>query len=286
MTIVNAPQLSFEFFPPKNTVQERRFWRSFGALELLCPSFVSVTWGALGVDAEPSMKLLESLTKDTSVPVVAHLACSGMNISSASAVLDKLSALGVTRLLALRGDAPKNTGDTSALRHATDLVQLAAAHGDFEISVAGYPEVHPESSNSLEDMHWLRRKAELGASKVVTQFFFDTDNFLRWRDEVAAQAPGLTVIPGILPIEDIDKVTRFAAVCGSHVPNDLVTRFTALKDASDRSSLAVEVAAKMCDRMQSEAVEQFHIYTLNRSTLPVRIASALGVTSALDPLAA
>lgn len=273
-----APALSFEFFPPKNDAQKRRFWRSYGALEAVGPKYVSVTWGALGAECEPSLELLESLCAETSIPVVAHLACSGMSQQQASDTLDRLKALGVSRILALRGDS--NAGGErreSCLRHATDLVQLIADRGDFDVSVAAYPETHLEAVSPREDIDWLARKAELGADSAITQFFFDTDRFLRWRDEVIARGIEINIVPGVLPIGDINKVCRFAADCGAAVPDELVRRFQQLDTPAARARLAIDVSAELCNRLQTEGIEQFHVYTLNRSSLAVGLAHALGV---------
>jgi methylenetetrahydrofolate reductase (NADPH) len=292
---MTAPALSFEFFPPKNDVQKRRFWRSYGALEALQPSQVSVTWGAMGAECGPSLELIESLCAETAIPVVAHLTCSGMTYERGNATLDRLKALGVSRILALRGDdqpageAADKSADKSGgpcMKHATDLVELITNRGDFEVSVAAYPETHPEALSATDDIQWLARKAELGADSAITQFFFDVDQFLRWRDRVASQGINITIVPGVLPVGDIDKVVRFAAACGAAVPDELVERFTQLAQPVDRARLAVDVAAELCQRLHAEGIEQFHVYTLNRSALSVGLAQALGVSPQLDHLAA
>lgn len=284
---MSVPRLSFEFFPPKNDVQQRRFWRSFGALEQLRPDFVSVTWGALGADSAPSLALLSALTSETSVPVMAHLACAGMSAAEAELALDRLHEMGVRRLLALRGDNPATPiNETGVLSHATDLLRLAAARGDFDVCVAAYPEVHPESATRADDIKWLKRKAELGANGAITQFFFDTDAFLRWRDDVSELAPSLTLIPGILPIDDINKVCRFAEACGASVPRELRLGFARLDTAVEREALSVEIAVGIIERLQAEGLEQFHLYTLNRSALTLDIAASLGIVGVNGSLAA
>ena len=285
---MTAPNLSFEFFPPKSEGQQRQFWRTYGTLETLNPGFVSVTWGALGAESQPSLDLVGALTGETSVPVVAHLACSGMTEADAHRALDQLGAMGVTRILALRGDAhgADAVGGPRRLKHATDLMELIARRGDFAMSVSAYPEVHPESSSVDDDIEWLARKAELGATDAITQFFLDTDGFLRWRDAVNRRGVDLTIVPGILPIGDIDKVCRFAASCGANVPDTIIRRFADLDNPADKTRLAIDVATEMCTRLQSEGIEQFHIYTLNRSKLTFALAHALGVTQDLNPVAA
>ncbi len=284
---MSTPALSFEFFPPKNDVQKRRFWRSYGALEAVRPRYVSVTWGALGADSAPSLELLESLNAETSIPAVAHLACSGMTRAQAIRTLDQLASFGVSRILALRGDRDVSASAfAGGLAHATDLVELIAERGGFDISVAAYPEVHPESDDQSDDIAWLARKSELGADSAITQFFFDAEQFLRWRDRVTAGGVNLDIVPGVLPIEDIDKVCRFADVCGARVPDDLAARFRQLDSQADRARLAIDVSADLCRRLHTEGIEQFHIYTLNRSALAVGLAQALGVVPQPDHLAA
>lgn len=284
---MNTPALSFEFFPPKNDVQKRRLWRSYGALEVVNPCYVSVTWGALGADSAPSLDLLESLCNETSIPVVAHLACSGLSTDHAHTTLDRLKSLGVNRMLALRGDGgASGAGAPGDLLHATDLVDLIARRGDFDISVAAYPEVHPEAVSRADDIGWLSRKAELGADSAITQFFFDAERFLRWRDDVVKQGIEIDIVPGVLPVGDIDKVCRFAKDCGASVPQGLVSRFHALSAPADRAQLAIDVSAELCRRLHSEGIVQFHIYTLNRSALAVGLAQALGVEPQADHLAA
>ncbi len=285
---MTAPNLSFEFFPPKTEAQQRQLWRTYGTLETLNPSFVSVTWGALGAESQPSLDLVGALTRETSIPVVAHLACSGMTEADAHRALDQLGAMGVKRILALRGDADSAdaAGKPRQLRHATDLMELIARRGDFKMSVAAYPEVHPESDSVEDDIEWLARKAELGATDAVTQFFFDTDGFLRWRDAVTRRGVDLKIVPGILPIGDIEKVCRFASSCGANVPDAMIKRFHEVENHADRTRLAIDVAAEMCTRLHAEGIEQFHIYTLNRSGLTFALANALGVTREVNPAAA
>jgi len=278
------PRLSFEFFPPKSERQRGRFWRTFGALEHLKPDFVSVTWGAQGADSASSVALLEELVAETSVPVVAHLTCAGLTRHDVQATLDRLRQLGISRLLALRGDDVSSHDAPGALRHATDLLEIIAERGGFETSVSAYPEVHPEAHSAADDLKWLKRKAALGARRAITQFFFEPVPFLRLRDALASgeegAATGMTLVPGILPVHDIDGVVSFADKCGSTVPTWLRERFLATDDPLARRQIAADVATALCETLMREGVEDLHLYTLNRAELAAEVAQRLGAGSA------
>ena len=278
--MVTQTTLSFEFFPPRSDVQRRRFWRAFGALEMYTPRFISMTWGALGSDSEASFDVIEPLVADTNVDVVAHLACAGLDKAGAHAALDRLSSLGVRQVLAIRGDAHAESvsSQSDQLGHATDLVELIAERGDFDVSVAAYPDVHPEARSAEDDLHWLCRKAELGASRAITQFFFDAEHFLRLRDALMQRGLEMDLVPGILPIHDIERICQFSADCGAQIPHALVERFRAIETGESRIELATEVAFNLCERLRAEGVRHFHLYTLNRSDLASSLAHALGVT--------
>jgi len=273
---MNAPRLSFEFFPPKSERQRARFWRAFGALEHLTPDFVSVTWGAQGSDSEASVALLEELVAETSVPVLAHLTCAGQTRIEVLRTLDRLEQLGISRILALRGDDMPSYASPGTLRHATDLLEIIVERGGFQTSVSAYPEVHPEARSAADDLHWLRRKAELGATRAITQFFFEPEPFLRLRDALGDGAQKMALVPGILPVHDIDAVVSFAAKCGSRVPGWLRERFAGVDDAAIRRRIAVEQATALCEALVREGVEQLHLYTLNRAGLAGEVAQRLG----------
>ena len=274
---VAPSRLSFEFFPPRSDAQSRRFWRTFGALETLAPDHVSLTWGALGSDSAPSLELLEQLVPDTDIPVVAHLSCIGQTREQLRATLDRLEAIGVERVLALRGDAPDGaTLDAGSFRHADELVSLLAEERPhLAVSVAAYPETHPDATSADSDLRWLRHKLERGAGRAYTQFFFEPATFLRWRDRAGAAGIEQPLVPGILPVHDIDKVQAFAGKCGSSVPPGLVERFERIGDAGGRESLAVETCVELCRALEREGVDEFHLYTLNRARLSREIAVEL-----------
>ena len=179
--------LSYEFFPPRSEAQQRRFWCTLGCLQTLNPAYISMTWGALGSTSQASLEILEYLVKDATVPVAAHLSCSGQTEAQMRSMIEKLETLGITRFLALRGDMPTGSSDSGVtLSHASDLVSLLAQETTRDISVAAYPEVHPESPDMEHDLKWLKHKLDAGAKRAITQFFFEADTFLRFRDKAVA----------------------------------------------------------------------------------------------------
>ena len=273
----HAPRLSFEFFPPRGDAQSRRFWRTLGALEPLAPSYVSLTWGALGSDSGPSLETLALLDRDTDLDVAAHLSCIGQTAGELRATLDVLEGHGVSRIVALRGDVVDGaTVAPTAFRHASELVRLIAdERPHLDVGVAAYPETHPEAADLDTDLHWLAHKLGEGADRAITQFFFEPETFLRWRERARAAGVDAPLVPGILPVHDIDRVTGFAAKCGARVPDALVARFSAERDAGARHALAVEQCVELCRALEREGVDEFHLYTLNRSELAHPIAVEL-----------
>lgn len=292
----SSRRLSFEFFPPRSEAQQRRLWRTLGCLETLAPEFISVTWGALGSQSEASLDLLGKLVADTRIPVAAHLTCAGQTRPQMLDLLDHIEALGIQHLVVLRGDAGAE-GDTATgqgdldrcdvvLEHASDLVALIAERNassthTFDMSVAAYPEIHPDATSAESDLHWLQQKLDSGASRAITQFFFDPATFLRWRDSAVSSGIDKPLIPGILPIHDIDKVLAFSNKCGATVPSDVAARFKQA-DATSRTAIAVEECLALCDVLSTEGVEDFHLYTLNQSSLAWTVGLEL---AGIDPMA-
>jgi len=269
--------LSFEFFPPRSEAQSRRFWRTLGALEPLAPDYISLTWGALGSDSRASLETLALLARDTTLDVAAHLSCIGQTRTDLRTTLDTLESFGIRRIVALRGDvAAGNTLVPATCRHASDLVELIAAERPhLDVSVAAYPEVHPEARDEGTDLQWLERKLEAGAARAITQFFFEPGTYLRWRDRAVRTGIEKPLVPGILPIHDIDKVCSFATKCGAAVPDTLRERFDRRHDEASRRAMAIEHAVELCRALECEGVEAFHLYTLNQSTLAHPIACEL-----------
>ena len=263
-------RFSYEFFPPRKPEQQRRFWRTVGCLETLEPRFFSVTYGALGSASEASIDIVKDLIAESSIPVAAHLTCVGFSRREMQAHLERLTTLGVKHIVALRGDCVPGELEhqSNGLRYAEELVKLINDHGGFDVSVAAYPEIHPEAQSAESDLDNLKRKLDAGASRALTQFFYDTDSFLRFRDKAAAAGITQPIIPGVLPIHDIDKVVAFGERCGTVVPDDVIALFKEqAKDAISAHQYAVAHGVHLCEQLMAEGVEDFHFYTLNQSNL-------------------
>ena len=271
--------ISYEFFPPRSEAQERRFWHTVGNLETLGPSYISLTWGALGSAIEASLAVLEQLVTMTDVPVTAHLCCAGQTQDQMKGIIERLEALGITRFLALRGDLTEETraslGKSEVMRHASELVSLLATDSKRHISVSGYPEVHPESESAQSDLGWLKHKLDSGASQAITQFFFEADTFLRFRDRAAAAGISQPIVPGILPVHDIDNVLDFSKRCGASVPEQMVKLFRQADSEESSQEIAVDHCVNLCNHLRQEGVDNFHLYTLNKSNLSYRVSREL-----------
>ncbi len=275
-------QVSFEFFPPHSEEMQERLWSSIQRLEPLAPRFVSVTYGADGSTRERTHDVVERIVKETDLTVAPHLTCVDASREEIADIARDYWNMGIRHIVALRGDPPAGTGKykptPGGYAYASDLVAGLRDVADFEISVAAYPEVHPEAPSAAFDLENLKRKLDAGASRAITQFFFDTELFLRFRDRCAVAGIDSAIVPGILPITRFAQMTKFAAHCGTNVPDWLRKRFEGLDDdAETRSLIAASVAIEQVQRLQSEGIEEFHFYTLNRAKLTVAICHALGV---------
>ena len=284
MTIntVERPSVSFEFFPPSTEAMEATLWTSIERLADLDPTFVSVTYGADGSTRERTHAAVERIIKDTKLTPAPHLTCVGASRGEIDDIAREYWDMGVRHLVALRGDAPK--GCDTYVPHAdgyaygSDLVEGLRNIADFDISVAAYPEVHPEAPSADFDLNNLKRKLDAGASRAITQFFFDADIFLRFRDRCTAAGIEGSIVPGILPITRFPQLERFAKMCGASVPDWLRSRFEGLDDDEDtRQMIAASVAIEQVRALRKEGIEDFHFYTLNRSELTYAICHALGV---------
>lgn len=286
MTTNNAdrPSVSFEFFPPATEAMEATLWSSIERLADLDPTFVSVTYGADGSTRERTHNAVERIINETSLTPAPHLTCVGASRGEIDDIAREYWDMGVRHLVALRGDAPKGSDGYVAhpdgYAYANDLVEGLKKIADFDISVAAYPEIHPEAPNADLDLDNLKRKLDAGASRAITQFFFDTDVFLGFRDRCAAVGIESLLVPGILPITRFPQLERFAKMCGASVPGWLCDRFAGLdEDEATRRLIAASVAIDQVRALQQEGVEEFHFYTLNRSELTYAICHALGVRS-------
>lgn len=280
--------VSFEFFPPADATMEATLWSSIQRLAPLSPRFVSVTYGADGSTRERTHQVVTRIQRETPLTGAPHLTCVG---APRQEILDIAKAYwdqGIRNIVALRGDPP--AGQTTYTPHpggfdyAVDLVEGLRKVADFDISVAAYPEMHPEAPSRDFDLTYLKRKIDAGANRAITQFFYDTDAYLRFRDACATQGIAASVVPGILPITRFPQVLRFAERCGAAVPDWLKHRFDGLDDDADtRRLIAASVAIEQVEKLQREGVREFHFYTLNRAELTYAICHALGVRGALTP---
>jgi methylenetetrahydrofolate reductase (NADPH) len=288
---MSDPIVSFEFFPPGDEAMSQQLWQSVQRLAPLRPSFVSVTYGADGSTRERTHEFVERVLRETDLRVAPHLTCVGASCAEVLEIAHGYWQLGVRHLVALRGDAPaanlsvdgRYQPHPEGFAYASDLVSGLRQVGDFEMSVAAYPEGHPESGGVDADLENLKRKVDAGAGRAITQFFFETDLFLRYRDRCAAAGIKANIVPGILPITRFPQLLRFAARCGASVPGWLRTRFDGLEDDPDtRRMIAANVAIEQVQRLRQHGVEEFHFYTLNRAELAYAICHALGLRPRLN----
>ena len=276
------PRVSFEFFPPATEQMEQTLWASIQRLSVLAPHFVSVTYGADGSTRERTHAAVARILTDTKLRAAPHLTCIGASRDEIDDIAREYWDMGVRHLVALRGDAPKGCERyeprADGYAYASDLVAGLRKVADFDISVAAYPEVHPEAPNEKFDLDNLKRKLDAGATRAITQFFFDGDCYLRFRDRCAAAGIDSQLVPGILPITRFPQLQRFAEMCGASVPEWLHERFTGLDDdAETRQMIAASVAIEQVRLLRAQGINEFHFYTLNRSELTFAICHALGV---------
>ena len=277
----NPVQFSYEFFPPRNADMVRRLWRTVGQLERFNAEFFSMTYGALGSAKQVSIDTAIELHEESSVTVAAHLTCGEASIEEVDQVARQFYEKGIRRIVALRGDS--SAGEDKSVRDSRyqsvgDLIQGLKKIGDFDISVAAYPEVHPLAKNAKLDLEILKQKLDAGANRAITQYFFDNDNFLRFRDRASQAGIEKPIIPGILPIHDIDKVRDFSERCGANFPEHYQAFFNkAGNDPKAKYELSVELAVQQCELLRKEGISQFHLYTLNQTDMCLDISLALGV---------
>lgn len=280
--------LSFEFFPPHNAEAGARLWRSVERLAPLGPKYVSVTYGAGGSTRERTFSAIKTIQDKARLNVAGHLTVVGASKDETLDVVRKYAAQGVRRIVALRGDAPKGedkfTAHPNGFNNAAELVAGIRDVGNFDISVAAYPEKHPDSADMKADIENLKRKIDAGANSAITQFFFDNEDFLRYRDAAADAGINAPIIPGILPVENFTKMLRFANMCQAKVPDWMHQAFRNAGD--DAEVLATAICAEQCDDLQAEGVDHLHFYTLNNPDLVYNICRALGFEAVGVDLAA
>ncbi|MFL6734932.1 MAG: methylenetetrahydrofolate reductase [Sphingomicrobium sp.] len=274
--------VSFEFFPPKTEKMEETLWESIKTLEPLTPRFVSVTYGAGGSTRERTHATVERITRETSLTAAAHLTCVGATRDEVDEVAQSYWDAGVRHLVALRGDPPelgaRYQPHPGGYADAADLVAGLKKIGAFDISVAAYPELHPDSGTRQADLDNLKRKVDAGAHRAITQFFFSADAFFRFRDAVAGAGMDIEIVPGILPVSNVAQTRKFAGQCGAAIPAWMDQIFEGLDDLPEaRKLIAATVAAELCGQLYAGGVRHFHFYTLNRAELSYAICHLLGV---------
>ena len=274
--------VSFEFFPPKSDAMAATLWQSIETLAPLNPRFVSVTYGAGGSTRERTHATVERIVRETPLTAAAHLTCIGASRDEIDRIANDYWDIGVRHLVALRGDPPEAgqayQPHADGYANAAELVAGLKQVAPFDISVAAYPEVHPDSGDRGADLDNLKRKVDAGADRAITQFFFSADCFFRFRDAAAAAGIAVEIVPGILPVSNVAQTRRFAEMCGAGIPawlNDLFEGLDELPAA--RQLIAATVAAEICGQLYAGGVRHFHFYTLNRAELSYAICHLLGV---------
>ena len=283
-------EVSFEFFPPNSEKMEAQLWTAVERLAPLGPRFVSVTYGAGGSTRARTHATVERIRRETALEPAAHLTCVGASRAEVDEVAKRYHAAGIHHIVALRGDPPEGEGryqpHPDGYDHAADLVAGLARIADFEISVAAYPEIHPEALNAASDLDNLKRKIDAGASRAITQFFFEAGDYLRFLDKARAEGITVPIVPGILPGTNFRTVARFAAACGANIPARLASQFEGLDDDPEtRKLIAASVAAEQCSTLQAAGIDEFHFYTLNRADLTYAICHILGLRPERDETA-
>ena len=286
----NDVRVSFEFFPPKTDEAEANLWTAIRRLAPLNPAFVSVTYGAGGSTRERTHRTVQRIIAETALRPAAHLTCVEASRDEVDEVIAGYKTIGVDHIVALRGDPPNSGGmggggiggvyqpRADGYANATELTAAISRVGGFDVTVGAYPEKHPESPSIDHDIDVLKAKVDAGATRAVSQFFFDIDAFLRFRDRVRAAGVTIPLIPGVMPVSNFAGLTRMCGACGTSIPDWLKAHFDGLDDDPEtRRLLAASVAAETCARLQEEGFSDFHFYTRNRADLVYAICRVLGV---------
>jgi len=275
--------VSFEFFPPKTEEMEKNLWEAVARLAPLTPNFVSVTYGSGGSTRERTHSTVRRLVTETALIPAAHLTCVAATKTEIDAVIQSYRDAGVRHIVALRGDptegvAAKYAPHPGGYQNAADLVAGIKRIADIEVSVSAYPEKHPDSPTVEADLDMLAAKVDAGATRAITQFFFENDKYFRYLDRVRARGIDVPVVPGILPVQNFKQTKSFAARCGASVPDWLAERFDGLDDdAATRKLIAAAVAAEQVTDLVDRGVTDFHFYTMNRADLVYAVCHLLGL---------
>lgn len=279
---LGKPSVSFEFFPPKSDAGFQQLFQTIDDLHPLRPTYVSVTYGAGGSTREKTVELVERIQRELKIRSMAHLTCVGHTSEEIAKILDTLWDAGIRNVLALRGDPPVGQSQFVAtaggFANADQLVSFVAASHDFCIGVAGYPEGHPQCLNKTRDMEHLKRKVDNGGCFVITQLFFDNDDFYAFRDAARAAGIKVPIIAGIMPVLNVAQIKRFVSMCGAKIPHPLLLKLESLEqDAEAVYAAGVEYATRQCQDLLKNGADGLHFYTLNRSKATVQICKALDV---------
>ncbi|MEO0945556.1 MAG: methylenetetrahydrofolate reductase [NAD(P)H] [Pseudomonadota bacterium] len=273
--------VSYEFFPPRSLDASFRLWNAVQALQHTAPSFVSVTYGAGGTTRQLTHEAVEAIGSHTGLDVAAHLTCVDASRDDTLAIAERYAEAGVSQIVALRGDPPKGTDRfqprEDGFASSIELVEALARTGKFDIAVGAYPDPHPEAADTKADVEWLKRKVDAGATRAITQFFFEAETFFRFRDACAGAGITAPILPGILPIQSWSGVQKFAARCGTPVPTHLAQAFETSKRDGRTELLATAVCTELCTKLLEGGVEHLHFYTLNDPTMTRDVVHALGL---------
>lgn len=268
--------VSFEFFPPRTSEMEDTLWQSIDRLSSLKPKFVSVTYGANSGERDRTHSIIKGIKEKTGLDAAPHLTCIDASPAQLRDIATDYWNSGIRHIVALRGDLPPGGGKPEM--YATDLVTLLKDVGDFDISVAAYPEVHPEAKSAQSDLINLKRKIDAGANRAITQFFFDVESYLRFRDRCVTAGIDVEIVPGILPVSNFKQLQRFATMTNVRVPSWMTSMFAGLDDDPEtRKMVGANIAMDMVKILSREGVKDFHFYTLNRAEMSYAICHTLGV---------
>ena len=273
--------ISFEFFPPKNVDASFRLWNTLDALKHTNPNFVSVTYGAGGSTRQLTHEAVEAITSHTGLDVAAHLTCVDATRSETLEIAERYAEAGVTKLVALRGDPPNGanrfTPSPDGFQSSVELVDALAKTGKFDITVGAYPDPHPEAASMQDNVDWLKRKIDAGASSAITQFFFKADTYFRFRDACTKAGITAPIVPGILPIQSWFGVQKFAKRCGTEIPADMVQAFETAERDGRSTLLATAICTELCTELMEGGVDHLHFYTLNDPHMTRDVVHALGL---------
>lgn len=287
--IGQTTRVSFEFFPPKSEEMEQRLWETVTRLAPLKPEFVSVTYGAGGSTRERTIRTVARILKETDIQPAAHLTCVDATREEVDRVAQEFAALGVNRFVALRGDPASGIGEkyvptAGGYQNGAELVGGLRKLSDFDISVSAYPEKHPESPDFATDIDMLKRKVDNGATRAITQFFFDNDLYERYVERVRRAGIYIPIVPGVLPVHNFKQVSNFCARSATHIPAWLAERFDGLdKDPQTHQLVAAAIAAEQVMDLIERGVQDFHFYTMNRADLPFAICHMIGIRPKIEP---